>query len=173
VNSRLHYANSVLYGTSAANLSRLQRVQNALARVVAYTKRAEHIHPILHNLLWLPINYRVEYCIAFKIRSTGSPTYLFPAVSNYIPKRHLRSSSQLLLSKPTVRTETARRSFNQAALSVWNSLLVEIRVSKTARQFRTANRTTIDLLLIIDHVTVSAPTIRPSQVDLRSVIKNI
>jgi len=44
VNSRHDSANSVLYGTSAANISRLQRVQNALARVVTYTKRAEHIH---------------------------------------------------------------------------------------------------------------------------------
>jgi len=79
--------------------------------------------------------------LAFKILSTGSPAYLLPAVSNYIPTRHLRTSSQLLLSKPAVRTETARRSFNQAAPSVWNSLPVEIRVSETARQFRTAIRT--------------------------------
>jgi len=34
--------------------------------------------------------------LAFKIRSTGSPAYLLPAVSNYIPIRHLRSSSRLL-----------------------------------------------------------------------------
>ena len=32
---------------------------------------------------------------------------------------------------------------------------------------------TLDLLSIIDHVPVSVPTIRPSYVDLRSVIKNI
>jgi len=32
--SRLNYANSVLYGTSAANIAKLQRVQNTLARVV-------------------------------------------------------------------------------------------------------------------------------------------
>jgi len=49
--------------------------------------------------------------------------------------------SQLLLSKPAVRTKTARSSFNQTAPSVWNSLPVEIRVSETARQFRTAIRT--------------------------------
>jgi len=79
--------------------------------------------------------------LAFKIRSTGSPAYLLHAVSNYIPTRHLRSSSQLLLSKPGVRTEISRRSFIQAAPSVWNSLPVEIRVSETARQFRSATRT--------------------------------
>jgi hypothetical protein len=57
VNSGLNYANSVPYGSSTVNISRLQRVQNALARIVAYMKRAEHIHPILHNIHWLPINY--------------------------------------------------------------------------------------------------------------------
>jgi len=31
VNSRLYDANSVLYGTSVANIAKLQRVQNALA----------------------------------------------------------------------------------------------------------------------------------------------
>ena len=31
VNTRLDYANAVLYGTSAANIAKLQRVQNALA----------------------------------------------------------------------------------------------------------------------------------------------
>jgi len=103
VNSRRDYAISVLYGTSAANISRLQRVQNALARVVTYTKRAEHIHPILHNLHCLLINYRIEYnvaTLAFKIQSTGSPAYLLPAVSNYIPDtygHHLNSLFPSLL----------------------------------------------------------------------------
>jgi len=49
VNSRIDYANSVLYGTSAANIVRLQRIQNALARVVTYKKRADHIRPVLEN----------------------------------------------------------------------------------------------------------------------------
>ena len=35
VSSRLDYCNSLLQGKSAANLDRLQRVQNVLARVVA------------------------------------------------------------------------------------------------------------------------------------------
>jgi len=111
---------------------------------VTYMKRAKHIHPILHNLHWLPINYRIEYkvaTLAFKIRSTGSPAYLLPAVSNYIPNTTPAVIISTLLAKPVVRTETARRSFNQASPSVLNSLPVEFRVSEAARQFRTAIRT--------------------------------
>jgi len=138
VNSRLDNANSVLYSISAENISRLQRVQNALARVATYTKRAKHI---LHNLFWLPINYRIEHkltALAFKIWSTGSPAYRLSAVCNYIPTPMVISQ---LLFKPAVRTGTTRRSFNLAAPSVWNSLPVEIRISETERQFRTAIRT--------------------------------
>jgi len=59
-----------------------------------------------------------------------------------------------------------------AVLCILNSLPVDNRVSKITRQFITAIRTQ-DLLLTIAHMTVSAPTIQPSNVDLRGVIKNI
>ena len=39
-------------------------MQNTLARVVTYTKRAEHIHPVLESLHWLLINYRIDYKVA-------------------------------------------------------------------------------------------------------------
>jgi len=133
------------------------------SRVVTYTKRAEHIHPILDNLRWLPINYRIEYkvvTLAFKILSTGSPAYLLPAVNNYIPTLHLRSSFQLLLTNrllPLSRI-VCRSKFAFPRLQ-----------DNFAQPFVLI---IIGLLLIIDHVTVYAPTIRPSHVDLRSVIKS-
>jgi len=79
VNSRLDCANSVLYSTSSVNMLKLQRVQNSLARVVTYTKRVERIHPVLHQLHWFPINYRINYkvaTLAYNVWSTGSPAYL-------------------------------------------------------------------------------------------------
>jgi hypothetical protein len=134
VNSRLDYANSVMYGTSTANTTKLQRVQNTFTRVVTNTRRAEHIHPVLASLHWLPIKYRIDYkvaTLAYKIRSTGSPAYLLPSVSDYMPTRQLRSSTQLLLVKPPVRIESARRVFSQAAPAVWNSLPHETRNAET------------------------------------------
>ena len=47
VNSRLDYANSVMCGTSTANTTKLQGVQNTFTRVVTNTRCAEHIHPVL------------------------------------------------------------------------------------------------------------------------------
>jgi len=47
-----------------ASIAKLQRVQNALARVVTYKKRTDHIRSVLENLHWLPINYRIDYKVA-------------------------------------------------------------------------------------------------------------
>jgi len=144
VNSRFDYCNSVLHGTTESNIAKLQRAQNALARVVTYTRRTEHIRPVLQNLHWLPISYRIEYklaTLAYKIRATGSPAYLQSSVRDYVPSRQLRSSTMQLIATVPTRTQIARRSFSQAAPSVWNSLPYEIRTAETFERFRTCLRT--------------------------------
>jgi len=64
VAGRLDYCNAVLYGSSYMNIDKLQRVQNTLARVVSKTHRRDHITPVLADLHWLPVRYRIEYKIA-------------------------------------------------------------------------------------------------------------
>lgn len=144
VNSRFDYANAVLYGASEHNLAKLQRAQNALARVVTFTKRMDHIRPVLQKLHWLPINHRIDFkvaTIAYKVRQTGCPAYLASSVVEYAPTRQLRSSSSLLLQSPSTRTVIARRAFSQAAPRVWNDLPIDIRNSVTFDRFRSALRT--------------------------------
>ena len=164
VNSRLDYANAVLYGrTSVANIAKLQRVQNALARVVTLKKRTAHIHPVLEDLHWLPINYRIDYKVASLVHKVRSPAYLqaLVSVSDYTPARQLWSSKQLFLRKSPVRTEIARRAFSQAAATIWNDLPLDSRSAPTYERFRSATKKHItNWLAWTDHVTVSAPTIR-------------
>ena len=59
VGARLDYCNSILYGTSAGNLGRIQRVINTLARVVSGARKRDHITPVLADLHWLPIASRI------------------------------------------------------------------------------------------------------------------
>ena len=47
VSSKLDYCNSLYNGISQANLNKIQRIQNTLARVVTNTSKFEHITPIL------------------------------------------------------------------------------------------------------------------------------
>ena len=86
VGSRLDYCNSLLAGTSVSNLSRLQLVQNTLARVVAQKSRFDHITPVLSELHWLPFRHRMNFKIASCHHSHG------PSVSTAILPRCTHST---------------------------------------------------------------------------------
>ena len=71
VSARLDYCNALLAGMSEANLDKLQRVQNALARVVIGLYRRNHITPALIELHWLPARARITFKVAtlvYKLR---------------------------------------------------------------------------------------------------------
>ena len=61
ITSRLDNGNALLYGISKYLLAKLQRVQNAAARLITRTKKQEHITPVLVSLHWLPMKQRIQY----------------------------------------------------------------------------------------------------------------
>jgi len=94
VGSRLDYANSVLLGISSKNVTRLQRAQNAAARVVVWgSRRSTNSVGLLKQLHWQPVEWRIKFkiaCITYKTISTTQPAYL--SLKHYTPSRTLRSS---------------------------------------------------------------------------------
>ena len=66
VGARLDYCNSILHGTSAGNLGRIQRVINTLGRVVSGARKRDHITPVLADLHWLPIASRIRFKVALQ-----------------------------------------------------------------------------------------------------------
>lgn len=50
VTTNLYYCNAILYGLPKVLLNRLQLVQSRAARIVTFTKKYEHITPILIDL---------------------------------------------------------------------------------------------------------------------------
>jgi hypothetical protein len=147
VSTRLDYCNSLLYGTSAKNIQKLQRVQNALARVVSGARKFDHIKPILRELHWLPVAQRVQYKVALithKVLNTGQPHYLNSLMTEYKPTRQLRSENKRQLSKPSGLTSTAGlRTFTRASEAVWNKLPEDIRISADFRSFKCKLKTFI------------------------------
>ena len=87
ITSRLDYCNSLLYGTSKANIGRLQRVQNDLAQVVLQAVWNSSSKPLLKYLHWLPVQQRIIFKIAlvtFNVRNFEQPSYLYSLLDNYI-----------------------------------------------------------------------------------------
>ena len=80
ISSRLDYCNSLLlYGVSKYNVAKLQKIQNALCRIVFRLDRTSHVTPFLQKLHWLPITYRILFkynLITFKAIKFSQPTYL-------------------------------------------------------------------------------------------------
>ena len=62
--SKTDYCNSLLFGESSTHLMKLQRVQNAAARLVCSVRKNEQSTPSLMRLHWLPVRFRVKFKIA-------------------------------------------------------------------------------------------------------------
>ena len=63
ITSHLEYCNSLLYGLLATHLKKLQKVQNAAARLICNISRFDHITPILFYLHWHPIKFGMDFKI--------------------------------------------------------------------------------------------------------------
>ena len=61
VSTRIDYCNSLLYRVPKCHIDKLQRVQNAAARIVVMQGKFCHITPVLHQLHWLPVSFRINF----------------------------------------------------------------------------------------------------------------
>ena len=143
--SNLDYCNSLFYGMPQYLLDKLQRIQNAAARVVNLVPKFEHITPVMVELHWLPVKYRIMYKIlllVFKCLSGEAPTYLQEMIKWHVPRRTLRSSSALLLEVRRCRCKTlGTRSFRHAGPTLWNDLPLKIRSAKDINCFKSLMKT--------------------------------
>ena len=150
VSSRLDTCNSLLYGLPQNELDRLQRVQNAAAKLVTRVKGRVHMKPVLRKLHWLPIRKRIMFKIlllTFKALNGLAPQYVADMLTIYEPSRTLRSSTSggPLLKPPSVRqirTSTyGDRAFTSAAPKRWNQLPSSIRATRSAGSFKAILKT--------------------------------
>jgi hypothetical protein len=139
--SRLDYCNALLAGLPQYLVSRLQRVQNAAARVVLQIPRRDHITPALISLHWLPVKHRIIYkllVLAFKCVHLSAPIYLQELVIKHKPARQLRSACDTtLLAVPKTRLVTyGDRAFTTQAPILWNKLPPSLREAPNILSFK-------------------------------------
>ena len=140
VSSRLDNFNSLLYGIPKYQTEKLQRVQNAAARIVSKTGKFDHITPVLHQLHWLPISQRICYKIlllTYKALNNKAPGYISELIRVSQKSRNLRSNNQLVLEVPKCRLATyGCRSFSYAAPFLWNALPENCRKATSVDTFK-------------------------------------
>ena len=95
-----------------------------------------HITPVLHQLHWLPVSFRINFKIlllTFKAIHELALSYIndLVRINSLNSRDKLRSNDGILLSHPNFKTSTTLgdRAFVASALKLWNDLLLEIRWS--------------------------------------------
>ena len=140
VTSRLDYANILLHNLPKSLVNRLQLVQNTCACLITRTSRRNHITPILVDLHWLPVQYRIMYKVLLythKALHGHAPQYIRDLIVPYRPTRNLRSARRSLLVVPTPRTSTyGGRSFRVTAPQLWNELPEDLKLSPSLVSFK-------------------------------------
>ena len=121
----------------ACQLNKLQRVQNASARLIFLESKYCHVRPLLYNLHWLPVRFRIDFKIlllTYKAINGLAPFYLQELLSlKEACKYKLGSDCDGLLLNPVkfkTLTTLGDRSFAAAAPQLWNSLPYSIRSSR-------------------------------------------
>ena len=104
-------------------MKRIQNVQNTGATIVCRIGKHEHINPVLVDLHWLPVHYRIVFKIlmlVYKSLNGMRPGYLSDQPQFRKSSKSLRSVwVELLLSLP----RTAMKTYGDRTFSVFASRL--------------------------------------------------
>ena len=114
VTSKLDNCNALLYGPPKYNIKRLQYVLNSAARLVRFSRKHDHISPVLAELHWLPVEQRVEFKIllfTYKVVNGMAPLYLQDLLDLYRPCRSLSSGNIQLLKTQSYNLKSYKKTF--------------------------------------------------------------
>ena len=142
ISSRLDYCNSLFDKIPACQLQKLQRIQNAAARLILQECKFCHITPLLMTLHWLPVKYIIHLKIlllTFKAINLFAPSYICDFVTVKKPSNYnLRSNNSLVFGSPKVKSlaTLGERSFSFAAPKLWYKLPNYIRTSASITIFK-------------------------------------
>ena len=140
ITSRLDYCSATFAGVADE-----QKIQNNAARLILKKSKRDHVTPLLKELHWLPVKYRIQYklaMLAFRHFDGTLPPYLSSSLCTCQPSRSLRSSTERLLKIPKTNLKTfGERSFGYIAPTVWNSLPADLRASPSLPTFKAKLKT--------------------------------
>ena len=131
ITSRMDNCNSILINTSKTNLHKLQKVQNAAARLVVKGNKRTPITETIKELHWL----RVESRIVFKVLLLVFKS-LHGQCSKNLELKFKSNSSRALLETRGYKTQYGRRTFTYAGPRLWNALPLSVRQENDINNFK-------------------------------------
>ena len=140
VTSKIDYCNGLLSGLPDCT-------ERCSYRLLMSCKKYDHIRPILINLHWLPVRYRINFKIlllTFKALYGMAPSYIIDLIHTKTNTRYLlRSNEGVLLKHPSgkMKKSFSDRSFSVAAPTLWNALPVSLRSIKCISTFKSNLKT--------------------------------
>ena len=117
-------------------IKKLQKVQNAAARLISKRKKRESVRDVLADLHWLPVEQRIIFkllVLTYKIINGLAPECLTSLVS-------VRSAEAFLLNNVYLDSNYGRRSFTYAAPRFWNALPLNIRSANSIDIFKSLTK---------------------------------
>ena len=139
IRSRLDYCNSLLNNIAKQDLSKCQRMQNCLARVVLRAPRFSPSLPLLKQLHWLPVNCIINFklsTLTYRALAIHQPPYIASLLHFSNIPRQLRSSTSQQLSIPRSKLNLGKRAFSVAAPIIWNELPTTLKSCESLASFR-------------------------------------
>ena len=127
-----------MYGSADIDLTRLQLVQNQLARLVTKSPFTCSL-PLLRSLYWLPVRFRILFKInllTYKTLREKHPVYIHSMLAALLPSHSLRSNNDNSLSVPRVKTNTGARAFHSCGPSLWNNPTLSVHSAISVATFK-------------------------------------
>lgn len=146
VTSRLDYHNGLLTAVPDSKIKKLQLVQNNAARSISRTCQDAHIRPVLYQLHWLPVRFRIKFkVLSFihqSIHNDSAPQYMKQLLSYYRPSRNLRSAHDpFILTVNRSKKRYGATSFPILGAELWNALPPELRCTVSKNSFKSNLKT--------------------------------
>ena len=138
ITHRLDYCNSLFVNVGRDNLYKLQKVQNAAARLILGKRRRDSATAALHELHWLNVEARITFKIlllAYKvIKGQCNMKLTYKSFNG-------RPDDYLLLETPHFKTNYGKRLFEFNASRLWNALPVQVRSEEDIEKYKKAVKT--------------------------------
>ena len=132
-----YYCNSLYAGCAQTVLQGLQRAQSTAARLLTGTGRLESALPLMRELHWLPVSYRIQYklcTLMYDVVHGTAPGYLWDLCRPCGDLR-LRSGSRGDYIVLYSRLSMTQKSFRFSGPRAWNSLPRNVRDAPTRTAF--------------------------------------